>query len=85
MARKSDFVSEVRSDVKVLTEALDRLRNKQLEWNALDYGNTLLPEDLEGSSEGVVPADVGAVVFGTVDAFDAVLAAGHATNLYKLR
>lgn len=84
MARKSDFVAEVRRDVALITEGLSDLLAKQTEWAALDYGTSMEPEDLEGSSAAVLPADVGAVVFDTANALKAVLNAGHATNLYKL-
>lgn len=78
MSRKEEFVSDVRRDARIIWEALGRLRGYQREWNALDYGATL------GDTSGAPAADVGAVVFATVDAFDGLLAQGHATNLAKL-
>lgn len=37
-----------------------------------------------GVNDGLVAADVGAVVFDTANAMVAVLNAGHATNMAKL-
>lgn len=55
----------------------------QIEWNALDYGNTL--PNGTAQNAGLVAADVGAVVFQTADAIKVVFDAGHATNLSKLQ
>ena len=84
MSRKSDYVAEARRETTQLIDALDRLRAKQYEWTALDYGTTMTDEDLIGVADGLVPSDIGAVIFDTVNAIDALLQEGHATNLYKL-
>lgn len=84
MSRKNDYVAETRSEVRQLVAALDRLRSKQIEWNANNYGETLTDDDLIGVADGLHPSDIGAVIFDTVDALDAVLESGHASNLYRL-
>ena len=82
-ARESDYVSETRQLARQLWDAVNGLVALQREWNALDYGNTL--NTFEGENTGLVAADVGAVVFDTVNAIVSdVLSVGHATNLSKL-
>lgn len=78
MARKEEFVADARRLNRAIWDNLNQLRALQREWNALDYGTTL------GDGAGAPAADVGAVVFDTVNALDATLAQGHATNMAKL-
>ena len=54
----------------------------QTEWNAQDYGANL--EDGTGENTGIAAADVGSVVFATMDAVKVLMDAGHATNLTNL-
>lgn len=82
MARGQDFITLARQQNKNIWDAINSLVAMQREWNALDYGNTL--EDGEGSNSGYTADEVGGVVFDTANAFVAVLAAGHATNMAKL-
>jgi hypothetical protein len=82
MAREQTFVSEVRELNRQIWEAQMRLRGLQTEWNALDYSNTL--DDGEGENAGITRAMIGAVLFDTSNAIQAVLDAGHATNMAKL-
>lgn len=85
MSRKSDFISEVRANVKALWNAQNNLRGLQNEWNALDYSTTLdNAVDFVGQNEGLTKTMVGACVFDTPDAIKVVFDAGHATNLAKL-
>ncbi len=83
IARESDFVTEARAHATALVEAIENLKAMQSEWSAMDYGTTMDP--LTGAHEGLTPADIGAVVVATADAMVALLATGHATNLYKVR
>ena len=80
--RGQDYITIVRQNNRQLWDALNNLVALQREWQALDYGNTL--PDGEGDNTGVIPAEVGAVVFDTANALVAVLNAGHATNMAKL-
>ena len=82
MAREQDFYTVARQHSAAVWDAINNLVALQREWNALDYGNTLEPG--AGANEGLVAADVGAVVFDTANAMVAVLNAGHATNMAKL-
>jgi len=77
--REVEFVRETKADTRLLWDVLHRMKQRQSEWNALDYGNTL------DDAEGVTAAQVGAVVFATTDALTAIaFGSGHATNLARL-
>lgn len=80
--RGQDYITIVRQKNRALWDSINELQALQREWQALDYGNTL--PDGEGDNAGVVPLEVGAVVFDTTNAMIAVLNAGHATNMAKL-
>jgi hypothetical protein len=83
-ARKSDFISEAREAARDLWNAQQKFIGLQAEWNGQDYGNTITAEDFSGSNEGLTTANIGAVVFDTANAVQAVMAAGHATNVTNL-
>lgn len=80
--RQSDYITIVRQKNKAMWDSINELVALQREWQALDYGNTLIPG--EGENTGIIAAEVGAVVFDTTNAFVSVLNAGHATNMAKL-
>lgn len=82
MSRQSDYITEAREATRKVWDGINELVAMQREYNALDYGNTL--PDGTGANEGVTRTEVGAVVFDSANAFAAVLAGGHATNLAKL-
>jgi hypothetical protein len=81
-ARNSEYYDKARQANKQLWNAINDLLELQRQWNALDYGNTLT--DGVGTNEGLTKAEIGAVVFDTANAMQAVLNAGHGTNLAKL-
>lgn len=80
--RSDQYISEVRSANLAIWNGVNQLVSLQREFNAGDYGNTL--KDGNGANTGYTKLDVGSVVFDTANAFVAVLAAGHATNMQKL-
>lgn len=80
--RQSDYITIARNYNRQVWDGLNALKALQLEWNALDYGTTLANGD--GANAGITAAEVGAVVFDTVNALEAVLSAGSATNMAKL-
>lgn len=82
MSRESDFITIARQHNRAIWDGINALVALQREYNALDYGNTL--DDGVGDNTGITGAEVGAVVFDTANAFVAVLAAGHATNMARL-
>lgn len=84
--QKLDFVSEARDATTKILEGYEKLISMQGEWNALDYGNAIVPNDLVGSEhEGLTAANVGAAVFDSANAITTLLGAGHATNLNRIR
>lgn len=83
MSREQDFITETRNDVKVFWDAYHKLIARQTEWNALDYGTNL--DDGEGANLGYTAAEVGAVVFDTMNEVKLrIFDTGHKTNLAKL-
>jgi hypothetical protein len=68
MPRSDEFAADARRYSRAIWENLRSLKALQAEWNALDYGSTL-PETIDG----VAREDVGAAVFATADAIDALL------------
>jgi hypothetical protein len=80
--RQQDFITIARQLNQDIWEGINGLIALQREWNALDYGSTLV--DGEGDNTGITPTEVGSVVFDTANAFTTVLNAGHATNMAKL-
>jgi hypothetical protein len=80
--READFITEARDANRQIWDGINKLKSLQREWNALDYSNTL--DNGAGANEGITPAEVGAVVFDTADAFETLLNTGHATNMAKL-
>ena len=75
----NDYVTRAREYNRQVWEGIQKLLALQAQWNALDYGNTLIVAD-----EGLTTADIGAVVFDAANAMEAVLATGVATNMAKL-
>jgi hypothetical protein len=78
--RETEYVREVRQNTISLWQAYLSLKELQDEWNAQDYGNNLTI-DPEGPHAGLLPAQIGAVVFDTANAIATVMAAGNATNV----
>jgi hypothetical protein len=82
MSRENDFIIEVRAATRAIWGGINTLKALQREYNALDYGSTL--DTGSGENAGITAAQVGAVVFDTATALEAVLNAGHATNMARL-
>jgi hypothetical protein len=90
MPRKTDFIHEVRRSTTVILDELNKLRGLAKEYQQAGYGVDGSPmeitdADLQGASEGVAIGDILAVIGTTLPAIDAVLDAGHGTNMQKIR
>lgn len=83
-SQKSDHVSEVRQTVTKLLEAQNQLAALRREWDALGLSSELVEEDMVGENAGLTPADI-AAVYTTLGEIETLMAAGHATNLYKVK
>jgi hypothetical protein len=73
------YYTQARQAARQLLVAYQTLQALQLQWNSLDYGNTLEPGD--GVHSGLERGDIGAVVFATADAVGGLMAQGHGTNI----
>jgi hypothetical protein len=82
-ARQQDFISQVRTEASAILDAVSRLHALRAEWDALAYGANLTTDDFVGENADLDVAEITGV-FTTVEAIDALLSAGHATNLYKV-
>jgi hypothetical protein len=90
----SDYITLVRQATKDLLAVLDRLRALSRQSTALDLPNALADGerlatpptfgDFAGANSHLATADITAVIGTTLPAIEALLAAGHATNLYKV-
>ena len=74
--------TQARAYARQLLDAITGLEAMQTRWNSLDSGNTMI--DGEGVHYGLLPSDIGAVIFATADAMRGLLTAGHGTNISKL-
>jgi hypothetical protein len=80
-----DHINQVRKASAALLSAVHQLRALSAEAAALDLDSALTTEDFAGGNSYLSAADISAVTSTTLTAIDALLAAGHATNLYKVR
>lgn len=76
------FITTARTQVQLFWQAYLNLLGMQAQWNALNYGTTLM--DGQGSNAGVTAAAVGSAVFDSMNAIQTVLTQGYATDLAKL-
>ena len=81
-----DHVSEQRQAVTAFLDSVNRLRAGLVEWNALGLDAEAVDGIITGEDAGIGGADV-AAVYVTLGAIETLLApaAGHATNLYKVK
>jgi hypothetical protein len=90
MGRKADFVYEVRRSTSVILEEIENLRGLAKEYQQAGYGISGSPQeitagDLQGVTDATDLGDILAVIGTTLPAIDAVLDAGHGTNMQKIR
>ena len=78
------FVTQVSTQAANLINTLNKLRALRNKYDALDLGNTLVQEDIGGDNEGIVIAEITAVLGSTLEALETLMAAGHASNLHKI-
>jgi len=80
--RHQAYITEARQASQKVWDGINALKGLQNEWNALDYGNTLV--NGIDQNAGYTSAQVGSATFATADALQVVLDAGHGTNLASL-
>lgn len=82
ITRPSEFYTSARLANKKVWDGLNELKSLQKEWDGGDYGSNLPAGS--GANDGLVRADLGAVIFDTTNAMDTLLNTGHKTNMAKL-
>lgn len=78
------FVTAARTQAANLLLTIEKMQALTNKMTALDLANALNQADIGGDNEGVLIADVVAVLGTTLTAMNTLLAAGHATNLHKI-
>ena len=78
------FVTQVSTQAANLINTLNKLRALRNKQDALDLGTTLVQDDIGGDNEGIVIAEMTAVLGATLEAFETLMTAGHASNLHKI-
>lgn len=78
------YITQVRTQATNLITTLQKMQALEEKRVALDLGATLNQSDIGGDNAGIVLTDCMAVLTTTLTAFNAVLDAGHGTNLHKV-
>jgi hypothetical protein len=85
ISERYNEITKIRNATTNLVTAIEALQTINVEWTYLDLGNVIQLGDFTGLHEGLTVADLSAVIGTTLGAIDSLLAAGHGTNLYKVR
>lgn len=83
--QRTKLIEDIRQAVTNLLNAKERLDNLSDQWTATDAGTVLQTEDFLETNAGLAVADLAAVMGVSLPALNALLAQGHATNLYALK
>lgn len=84
VAKHSNYVTRVVQAVDNFMSAHEEMMLLLEEYDALDYGNQLLPAAFDGNNAHLGMADIVAVMV-THAAIETVMDAGHRTNLMTTR
>lgn len=76
---EQDFITLTRQEARAFWDSYNALLARQAEWNAQNYGATL--DVGTNDNEGIVAAQIGSVIFDTMNAVKVVMDAGNATNI----
>lgn len=80
----SDHITMVRQNVRKILDGVEELDDLRAAWDALGLSGALTEDMFQGENEGLAEADI-AGVYTTHAALKALMAKGHATNLYKVK
>ena len=80
---KLQFVIATVRTVNNLIDSIDQFKALSAEWSAMGYSKALTDEDI--NTPDLPSKDDINGAFETLDAINALLAQGHATNLYRVR
>jgi hypothetical protein len=81
--RHEEYTGLVRQNAIQMWQAHKNLQALATEWQAQNYTATLVI-DPQGNNADVTVANLSSVVHDTTTAIEALMAAGHATNVTKL-
>lgn len=77
-------VSQIRTQATNLIRTFAKLRELRKRHDALALGSKIVDADISGDNEGITYAQCVAVIGTTLEAFESVMDAGHATNLHTV-
>jgi hypothetical protein len=78
------YVNKIRIEATNLIVTLNKLRALRQKMDALALSTTIQDADIGGDNAGITNAQITSVLGTTLEAFEAVMAAGHATNLHTI-
>lgn len=82
--QKTTHVIALRTAATTLMDTIKVLQGLKLDWTYLGLSTDLVQGDLTGTNDGMTPTDISGV-YTTLAAFETTLAAGHGTNLTKVK
>jgi hypothetical protein len=86
MARENDHITEIRMAATELINALNHGHAMRAEWDARGYADSeVLGDVFTGSNADVTHEEIAAFIGTTLDALEALMAQGHATNTQAVR
>lgn len=85
LTQRIGIIEDIRQAATNLLVAHERLNNLAAQWTATDAGNVLQSEDFIEINAGLTVSDLAAVMGVSLPALNALLAQGHATNLYTIK
>lgn len=85
MASRSNFVSNLRTDIQGFLTAMDTFRSLKRQWDALGYSGNIVSADLVGANADLAPADVANFISSMQAVDDFCTNNFHYSNLEKAK
>ena len=82
--QKEGFVVRLRMASTKVIDGVNELDALKREWDRMGYSSSLGNEDIVDENAGITNTNCADVIGTTLTAIEALLAAGHGTNLHKL-
>ena len=83
--KMNNYLTRLCTDIVALADIHDRLEALQAEYFALDYATTITDEVIAASSSNHIDHAMFVAGMNSIEALDAMFAAGHATNIQRFR
>ena len=83
--QKENYIREIREAATKILDGQEELNSLFTHWNAEALGSLLQDTDFVGDNEGLTVLNLSDVIGTTRSAIETLFAAGHYTNLYRLK